>query len=37
MSVCTDCCYDCGRYLWGDGEPLRACLWDLPDVGKHWA
>ncbi len=37
MSVSTDLCYDCGQYLFADGEPLRACLWELPGAGEHWA
>jgi len=37
VSALTDRCYDCGQYLWAGGEPLRACLGDLPGVGEHWA
>ena len=37
MSVSTDdLCYDCGEELSGGGEPLRACLWNLPGVGAYW-
>ncbi len=38
MAVSTDVCYDCGQVLFGDeGEPLRACLWESPAGGEHWA
>ena len=37
MSVSTDTCFDCGEVLFGDeGEPLRACLWELPGAGEYW-
>jgi hypothetical protein len=39
MSVSSESCYECGRDIPdGLGEPLYACLWNMPSAGgEHWA
>src|SRR5689334_4485336 len=38
MPVSTESCFDCGQVLFAEeGEPLRACLWELPGAGEYWA
>jgi len=39
MSVSSESCYECGQDIAeGVGEPLYACLWNLPGAGgHHWA